>query len=91
MQKPLENLFGKKKNKKDTFDVQEITDEKVIEQLEQKYNTITNEKVDINEAPKIQEITRVLPRPFNDGLIFTGDPSNFYCRTFSPFCGGREG
>ena len=73
MQKPLENLFGKKKNKKDTFDVQEITDEKVIEQLEQKYNTITNEKVDINEAPKIQEITRVLPRPFNDGLIFTGD------------------
>lgn len=73
MQKPLENLFGKKKNKKDTFDIQEITDEKVIEQLEQKYNTITNEKVDINQAPKIQEITRVLPRPFNDGLIFTGD------------------
>ena len=73
MQKPLENLFGKKKNKKDTFDIQEITDERVIEQLEQKYNTITNEKVDINEAPKIQDITRVLPRPFNDGLIFTGD------------------
>ena len=60
MQKPLENLFGKKKNKNDKFDVQEITDEKVIDQLEQNYNTITNVKVDINKAPKIQDITSCL-------------------------------
>ncbi len=71
MQKPLENLFGKKKNKNDKFDVQEITDEKVIDQLEQNYNTITNVKVDINKAPKIQDITRVLPRPEVKNLIFT--------------------
>ena len=71
MQTPL-NLFGKK-NKKDTLDVQEITDEKVIEQLDQKFKTITNVMVDINKAPEIQEITRVLPRPQNENLIFTGN------------------
>ena len=72
MQTPLENLFGKK-NKKDTVDVQEITDEKVLEQLDQKFKTITNEKVDINKAPEIQDITRLLPRPQNSSLRFTGN------------------
>lgn len=66
------NLFGKK-NKKDTPDVQEITDKKVIEQLDQQYETISNVKVDINKAPVIQDITKRLPRPQNEGLIFTGD------------------